>query len=87
MNNDASRAQLLTMARLLTDNLSNFLKAVKGSTMGEASSRTEMSRYSDAAAKALGLLLQQVNFHSGYKKKNPKFLFQKKKKLFFVLCC
>lgn len=60
INSDASRAQLLTMSRLLTDNLSNFLKAVKASTMGEASARAEMSRYSDSAAKSLGLVLQQI---------------------------
>jgi len=50
----------LNSAKNLTDNLATFLRAVKGTTLNDPVARADMAKHSDAAAKSLGLLLQQV---------------------------
>eukprot|EP01125_Pyxidicula_operculata_P006606 TRINITY_DN227_c1_g2_i1.p1 TRINITY_DN227_c1_g2~~TRINITY_DN227_c1_g2_i1.p1 ORF type:complete len:2180 (-),score=747.59 TRINITY_DN227_c1_g2_i1:16-6117(-) len=60
IDDSAQVAQQLTMAKLLGDNLKDLLIAVKGASMNDPEARINMTKYSDSSAKALGMLLQQL---------------------------
>lgn len=59
-NDNNQKLQHISCAKHLTDNLTAFLRSIKSAALNDPNARADMTKNSDAAAKALGLLLQQV---------------------------